>query len=353
MVLGFSCQVPGATELEIPPFPEPISNNAVATVTWNDSLYLVSFMGLAVNKTWKDIRKSAYLHKLGTTHWQSIEDVPVDQGRLASVAVGIGVQSILFGGYTINADGSEISTPDVIAYDLSRHIYRELASIPVPSDDAIALVYKDLYVYLISGWHNSGNINLVQVYDSHKDRWYQATPYPGSPVFGHSGGIVQDTLLVCGGVRMEFPLDGKPQFLISNDCYIGKIDQKDFRRIHWRRSPTHSGQGLYRAAANGFENNNSVVFVGGSSNPYNYNGIGYNGKPSEPSNKIHVWNFSTATWLTLENPNPATMDHRSLLVLPDGFAVIGGMEQGQKSSPKIRIIHNDVIPSQNHSVGHD
>ena len=39
---------------------------------------------------------------------------------------------------------------------------------PVPVDDSVALSYKERYIYLISGWHNDGNVNLVQVYDTKK-----------------------------------------------------------------------------------------------------------------------------------------------------------------------------------------
>jgi hypothetical protein len=37
---------------------------------------------------------------------------------------------------------------------------------PVPVDDDISLPYQSRYIYLISGWHNDGNVNLVQLYDT-------------------------------------------------------------------------------------------------------------------------------------------------------------------------------------------
>ena len=64
----------------------------------------------------------------------------------------------------------------VHAFDPLGGEFKERASMPVPVDDAIAVVYQDRYIYLISGWHDFGNVNLVQQYDVIADSWSQATP---------------------------------------------------------------------------------------------------------------------------------------------------------------------------------
>ena len=72
-----------------------------------------------------------------------------------------------------------------------------------------------------------------------------------------------------------------------------------------------------------------IIFVGGSHNPYNYNGIGYNGKPSEPSNEIWYYNLDTNNW-KISKTETATMDHRGLLVIDAKLLTIGGMTKNQQ-----------------------
>ena len=148
------------------PMPQAISNNAVAKVTVNNKNYLLSFNGLAKGKSYLDVNNHAYLYDLSADQWQAIQAVPIQSpveglvGRLASVAVGIDRYAYIFGGYTVAKDHSEVSVPDVYRYDMQKDHYQLLAPMPVPVDDSVALVYQQKYIYLISGWHNSGNVNF-------------------------------------------------------------------------------------------------------------------------------------------------------------------------------------------------
>ena len=73
-----------------------------------------------------------------------------------------------------------------------------------------------------------------------------------------------------------------------------------------------------------------AVFTGGTANPYNYNGIGYDGNPASPSAVTFAWNTETNVWETLpQNPEPA-MDQRAMAADKQGLVVVGGMEAGQK-----------------------
>ena len=51
-----------------------------------------------------------------------------------------------------------------------------------------------------------------------------------------------------------------------------------------------SGTARYRIAAGGSEKDQKIYFSGGTDNPYNYNGLGYNGKPAEPSPVTFAFN---------------------------------------------------------------
>jgi N-acetylneuraminic acid mutarotase len=86
--------------------------------------------------------------------------------RVATVATAINDVAYVFGGYTVVEDHSEMSVPDVYAYHVLEDKFKALAPMPVPFDDSIALPYQNCFIYLISGWHNDDNVNLVQLYDT-------------------------------------------------------------------------------------------------------------------------------------------------------------------------------------------
>tara|TARA_R110002074_G_scaffold63785_1_gene152635 strand:+ start:193 stop:1269 length:1077 start_codon:yes stop_codon:yes gene_type:complete len=319
--------------------PHPVTNNAVAQVKIGEHWYLLSFSGLAANKSYQDVHNHSYVFDVTKNQWHIKSPVPIKQaigeltGRLASVATAINDIAYVFGGYTVAKDHSEVSIPDVYAYDVLKDQYRALASMPVPVDDSIALAYKNRYIYLVSGWHNDGNVNLVQLYDSQTDQWQQASPFPGKAVFGQAGGIIDNKLLICDGVRIDVHLNERRSYSAEAACYRGEINLKNPSKISWFKVQHPTGTSRYRMAAKGLINPatqaKEIVFLGGSDNPYNYNGIGYNGKPSTPSNAIWRYNLETNTW-QISHSEKATMDHRGLLVLDGKLLTIGGMAENQQ-----------------------
>jgi hypothetical protein len=329
-----ACEPPapviGATPLT--PLPEPVANNAVALAGPADAPVIVSLMGLAAGRQWSDVHARAWLLAPGAPAWERLPDVPGPGGRLAGTAVGLADAVLLFGGYTVAGDGGEVSVERVQRLDLARRSWAELAPMPIPVDDSVALPYGDRYVYLVSGWHHSGNVNLVQAYDRLEDRWFQATPWPGPAVFGHAGGIVGDTMALCDGVGIESRVDEPRRFVAIAACYVGVIDADDPARIDWRRLPYHGGRPLYRMAATGSAARGQIVFAGGSENPYNYDGIGYDGEPSAPSARVFAWDLAAAAWQELGALPAPSMDHRGLLETPAGFVIVGGMHADQAVS---------------------
>ena len=329
---------------DIPPLPEAVTNNAVTKVTTPTAKFLISFNGLGQEKDYRAVHNKAYLLKVGDKNWQAIDPVPIQQpitglvGRLASVATSIGDNAYVFGGYTVAKDHAEISVPDVYRFNVSTKQYTLLSPMPVPVDDSIAFTYRDRYIYLVSGWHNDGNVNLVQVYDTQTDTWQQASPFPGKPVFGHAGGIVDDTLVVCDGVRVDVHLAKRRSYASEVACYVGKISSKNPFEIDWRKLAHPTGKARYRMAAIGSKTNSSTVFAGGSDNPYNYNGIGYNGEPSKPSNEVWIYDLKKKAWF-IQTSAKATMDHRALIELKQQFITIGGMLKSQEVTPQVNI-HN-------------
>ncbi len=321
-----------AATTSLPSLPQPVANNAVAAVNTAKGQYLVTFLGLGAGKTHADISAHAYALAPDAPRWHALPPPP-GTGRLAATAVAVGETVYLIGGYTVAADGSEKSIETVHAVDVIAGTYRELPPMPVPVDDALSVVYQKRYVYLISGWHDTGNVNLVQVLDTHTQRWFQSTPFPGAPVFGHAGGISGNELVVCDGVRIQTTA-GRRVFAAQRACYHGRIDPENLQRIDWTTLPHFPGKALYRAAAAGAQG--QVVFAGGSDNPYNFSGVGYNGVPSAPSDAIHVFDLPTRQWRAGGRLQSATMDHRGLLQKADGrWVIVGGMRDRQVVSDQV------------------
>lgn len=316
-----------------------VTNNAVTQLTINNKPYLLSFSGLAAGKTYRDVHNLTYIYDVKKKTWQQGAPVPIEEpvnghtGRLASVAVAIKGVAYIFGGYTVEKNHNEVSVPDVYSYHVLSNSYTQLKSMPVPVDDSVALTYQQRYIYLISGWHNDGNVNLVQVYDTQTNSWQQASPFPGKAVFGHAGGIIGNTMLICDGVRVDVHLSKKRTYTAEAACYRGIISPKTPYKIAWNKVNHPSGISRYRMAANGFIDNKTqakeIVFIGGSDNPYNYSGIGYNGKPAEPSDQIWRYNIEKNQW-SITQSDSSTMDHRGLLKLDDKLITIGGMSSNQQ-----------------------
>jgi N-acetylneuraminic acid mutarotase len=313
------------------PLPEPLTNNAVAEFSYEGVQYVMSFMGLGPGKEHQDISKKAWLWRSNKAAWEPFPEVPVEQGRLAAVAVGLYDRVLLFGGYTVASDGSEKSTPGVFIINPLDGSYKRRADMPVPVDDAVAFAYANRYIYLVSGWHDEGNVSHVQVYDTWEDSWTMADAFPGTPVFGHAGGIVGRQFVIVGGVGVLGKKDGKRQFGAINQAWLGEIDPGDPQRISWSELPLLEETAQYRMAATGDEASGLVLFAGGSRRPYNFNGIGYDGLPAEPEDSVFAWDMASARWRRFpETSRTATMDHRGLLKIRDsGFITIGGMTAGQ------------------------
>lgn len=333
IILSF--QTADGKELRLP---EPVTNNAVAVATVDGHQQIFSFSGLASGKSWRDIHAKAFSVDLYSGHRKTLAPLPNALGRLASIAVTVNNRIYVIGGYTVASDHSEVSTAEIVEYLPKQDSYRLITKMPIPVDDTVALVYQQRYIYLISGWHDTDNIDAVQVYDVKKDHWFEASAFPGAPVFGHAGGIVGNQFLIADGVKVEKVVDGKNQYVPSNENWLAEINKNDPAIIHWEKIPHHPYMPLYRMAAAGVKAKNRIVFAGGSDNPYNFDGIGYNKIPSEASNKVFSFNLVNNRWETHQNLALPSMDHRGLLLADGALYMIGGMGAKQQVIDRIQKI---------------
>ena len=228
ILLAFlAASVLAAEEPEFDPLPAPLSNNAVATIKSRGEWLLYSFMGIGAKKTWDSVSNDAYVVN-ESGKWAQARSVPGSAGRLAAGAVGGRDHIFLFGGYVIDGQGGEITLPDVNVYDpLSDRWFRG-ADIPVPVDDFVLGMYHDRFIYLVSGWSKDKTVQDVQMYDAEKNVWASATPVSGAAVFGHSGALLNDTIVYVDGAYRnpeESPSSSRPTS-VGWERSTAKIQQK-------------------------------------------------------------------------------------------------------------------------------
>ncbi len=146
-------------------------------------------------------------------------------------------------------------------------------------------------------------------------------------------------MLVCDGVRVVRET-GRGNYASSDECWLGTIDARDPAAITWQRVPAHPGPGRYRMAA--WAEQGRFLFVGGSANPYNYDGIGYDGRPSEPVTGLLVFDVQRRIWTTAAGPT--VMDLRAVAVTSQGVHVVGGMRAGQEVSSMVVDVPRPLSP---------
>lgn len=318
----------------LPPAPVARSNWTVARA--GDEVF--TFYGLGAGKSSNDIARDIYALNLRLRTWRRVGDMPVAQGRLGSVAVTIAGQVYVIGGYSVSHQGDEVSTPEVFRFDPATGSISVETIMPIPVDDTVALPWRDRWILLVSGWHDTGNVADVQIYDTREKRWTKGTPWPGAPVFGHAGGLVDDAIVVCDGVTASRDANGKNHYAITHACWQGRLEPGAPGDIRWQEIPPHPGEALYRAGATGVTDRHgqpSIVFAGGTHRPYNYDGIGYDHRPAEPSSAVFAFDARHGVWISYRPAPSAGMDFRGLIAFDDAFALLGGMDASQNVSGQV------------------
>src|SRR5580693_125331 len=321
-------------EPKFPSMPAAVSGNAVASLKRGFELF--SMMGVGPRKTWNDVTNQVYVMTLASAKWHLGRPVPGVGGRLGASAAGAKNQIVLMGGYMLDAQGDEITVPDVNVYIEERNWHRG-QDIPVPVDRAAVGVTHDRFVYLIGGRSRNGPVNNVQVYDLEKDSWSQATPFPGTPVFGLSGGVADETIVVVDGAKAGSA--GGPRYVASDECWLGKIDKKDPHRIEWSKLPAHPGTARFAIAGGGNNRDHKIFFSGGTPTPHDYKGVAYDGQPTEGSAFTFDFDLHHHQWETIseDTPDPRA-DSRGIVFTQIGPVVLGGMAKNMAVTARVNQI---------------
>jgi N-acetylneuraminic acid mutarotase len=306
-----------ADQPKIPAMPAAVSNNAVAVLRGGLDVY--SLMGVGPKKTWDDITNKVYILHLSSAKWSDGRPVPGVGGRLGASAMGVKGQIFLFGGYLVDGQGGELTVSDVNSYVADEHRWYRAADIPVGVDSAVIGVNHDRYIYLVGGRSKTGPVNNVQVYDVERNTWSQATPFPGSPVFGHAGGLTDDAIVYVDGVKKT--IDGGQE---SDECWIGRIDHKDPNKIEWSKLPAHPGPARFGIVSG--EVGHRVLFSGGSPTWHNFKGLDSKGKPVEFSTVTFEYDVHGNRWETIAlDTYDVRSDSHGIVSTPVGPLIVGGL----------------------------
>lgn len=321
-----------ADQSKIPPMPVAVTNNAVASLRGGLEVY--SIMGVGTKKSWDDVSNKMYLLRFKSGKWTESRAVPGVAGRLGASAVGAKGEVFVFGGYTVDGQGNEFILGDVNAFVPEDQRWYRAADIPVPVDSAIIGMTHDRYIYLVGGRTKTGPVNIVQVYDVEKNSWSQGTAFPGAPVFDHAGGVTDETIVFVDGAKKD-PASNK--YIVSDECWMGKIDHKDPNKIEWSKLPAHPGPGRFGIVAGAGEHR--VLFSGGTTNIHNYKFLDADGKTAEISPVTFVFDLHGNHWQTVaEDTYDVRADSRGVLFTPLGPLILGGTLKNSAVSARVLIL---------------
>ena len=310
--------------------PEPVSNQAVSEGFVEGVPYLYSFGGIDSTKLHSGIHLRSYRIDTRTGTAERIEDLPDTLGKIASAASRINDTIYIIGGYHVFENGSEKSSDRVHRFDISQNRFLEDgAKVPVPIDDHVQVVYKNRYIYLITGWSDTTNVPDVQIYDAQQNKWFEGTPVPDTndfKSFGASGFIEKDTIYYMGGASMG------QNFPIQSILRKGEINPENPAEIEWSHvtlGPRFAG---YRMGC--FKRKEELFWIGGSNVTYNFNAIAYGGTGGvEPNHRILAYDGQNFTEDFNKN---IPMDLRGIANIDVSTKyVIGGITEGQQTSRDI------------------
>lgn len=331
---AFSLFLLAADQPKIPAMPSAVTSNAVASLKGGIEIY--SLMGVGTKKTWDDITNKMYVLGLRSGKWIEGRPVPGVAGRLGASAVGVRGQIFLFGGYTVDGQGNEFVWGDVNSYVPQDHRWYRGEDIPTPVEGAVIGFTHDRYIYLVGGRSKNGPVNNVQVYDAEKNIWSQATAFPGTPVFGHAGGIADETIVYVDGAKKD-PASGK--YVASDECWMGKIDHKDPNKIEWSKLPAHPGPARFGIVAGAGEHDHRLLFSGGTTAPHNYKGLDADGKQAELSTVTFAFELHGNRWESItEDTYDVRADSRGIVFTPIGPLVLGGTLKNSAVSARVLML---------------
>ena len=319
-----------ADQPKIPPMPDAVSGNAVASL--KNGLEVYSFMGVGTKKTWDDITNKVYTLRLTSGKWTEGRPVPGVAGRVAASAA-TARDRFSYSADTRRRAGNEMTVADVNSYVPDDHRWYRAEDIPVPVDSAVIGVNHDRYIYLVGGRSKNGPVNNVQVYDVEKNVWSQATALPGTPVYGHAGALADDTIVYVEARKRTHPI-------ASLRCLGRVLDGQDrpqgSQQDRVEQAACAPGAGPFRNHCRRGERDHRILFSGGTAAPHNFKGLGADGKLAEISPVTFAFEVHGSRWEAItDDTYDVRTDGRGILTTPLGPMILGGMLKNGAISARV------------------
>src|SRR5271165_5653102 len=92
-----------AQDLKLAHLPEPVTNNAVASLKIHGGVLLFSFMGVGPKKTWDAVSNKAYYLDPDWDKWYPLKPIPGTAGRIGAAAEAARGTLFVLGGYVVGA----------------------------------------------------------------------------------------------------------------------------------------------------------------------------------------------------------------------------------------------------------
>ncbi|MDO7874379.1 choice-of-anchor J domain-containing protein [Hymenobacter sp. ASUV-10] len=252
----------------------------------------------------------------GTRQW--VARAPMPQPRAFYGAHTLGARVYVPGG----ADGIFLSNASsrLDIYDPERNTWTTGPSLPQATAAYGSATLGDSLLYVVGGLSGNagGSVGYrsVQVFDVRRNRWAQATPYPGPALYGLSVGVVGRSLVLVGGEEVDA---GQ----VTAAVWRGDLDPTDPLRITWTRLPDYPGGPVRYAVAAGAE-------VEGHRRVYVTGGQNWPNTPAAQRARTWAYDLDRGEWLLgPAQPLPMLASYAAPITVGDSvyLAVAGGFWQ--------------------------
>lgn len=326
---------------ELAPIPTATANNAVCQAIINDKKYVYSFGGIENPLLPYSIHQRVFKYDVSEDTWSESINIPDTLGKIGNAASFVNNKIYLIGGRYIKTDGSEIVSNKLHVYNPFNDNFEVDASpLPIPVYGQVQSVWNDSLIFVISGANNSGSVPNVQIYNPYFDSWSNGTPLPNAIKYncvGASGYILKNTIYYFGGAYQGLDTTA------SHSFRKGVINPNNPTQITWTTINLNEGSSIYRGACSG--HNNTVFWIGGSKELYNYNAMEYQtSNVVYPNSRIMEYNKKEESYSNFINSPYGIMDLKGIAKLGGGnWVITGGIDSLQHASNRTFLLHNSTL----------
>lgn len=326
---------------KLAPLPLASANNAVCEATINENKYVYSFGGIGDSLSLNSFHQKIFKYNVIEDTWLETTDVPGTHPKIGNAASFVKNKIYLIGGKYIKADSTEVTSNKIQVYNPFIDTFEvDPTPLPTPVYGHVQGVWKDSLIYVVAGSNNTGNIPDVQIYNPYFDSWESGTPIPYNSNFrcvGASGYILDNTIYYFGGAIQSLDTT------TTNFFRKGVINPDDPTQITWSTISFNSGDPIYRGACSG--HNNTVFWIGGSKEAYNFDAIDYQTSNSvTPNQRIMEYNVKEKKTTNIYNTPYSVMDLKGIAKIGGGnWIITGGIDSLQQASNQTFLLHNPSL----------